>query len=116
MCVHGTINVVMFAVAGNDTRKFKYTISTSTKETRKKKTRSLFLSLSLSLSFFVSLLKKPNEFFSQERLQKEQIGVGFKVYEDVVARHASRGADSKLSNALDDGIFYHVISQFSFVE
>ena len=40
------------------------------------------------------------------------------VYEDVVARHASRGADSKLSNALDDGsIFYHhvVFSQFSIV-
>jgi hypothetical protein len=28
------------------------------------------------------------------------------VYEDVVAGHASRGADSKLSNALDDGIFF----------
>ena len=39
------------------------------------------------------------------------------VYEDVVARHASRGADSKLSNAVDDGIFDHVFSQFSsFVE
>jgi len=37
------------------------------------------------------------------------------VYEDVVARHASRGADSKLSNALDDGIFYHVFSQFSII-
>ena len=62
--------------------------------------------------------KNLNEFFSQEHsLQKEQqIGVAFKVYEDVVARHASRGADSKLSNALDDGIFYHVFSQFSFVE
>jgi hypothetical protein len=35
----------------------------------------------------------------------------------VVARHASRGADSKLSNAVDDGIFDHVFSQFSsFVE
>ena len=62
---------------------------------------------------FIKFIKKPNEFFSRERLQKEQIGVGFKVYEDVVARHASRGADSKLSNALDDGIFYHVFSQFS---
>ena len=48
MYLHGTINVVMFAVAGNDTRKFKYTISTSTKETRN---NSLSLSLSFSLSF-----------------------------------------------------------------
>lgn len=31
----------------------------------------------------------------------------------MVARHASRGADSKLSNAVDDGIFDHVFSQFS---
>ena len=52
MYLHGTINVVMFAVAGNDTRKFKYTISTSTKETRN---NSLSLSLSFSLSFFIRL-------------------------------------------------------------
>ena len=76
--------------------------------------RYIFARGNLTTIYKIYKKNPKHEFFSQERLQNEQqIGVGFKVYEDVVARHASRGADSKLSNALDDGIFCHVFSQFS---
>lgn len=62
----------------------------------------------------MSLSKHERIFLKSGFFKEQQIGVGFKVYEDVVAGHASRGADSKLSNALDDGIFYDLVfSQFS---
>ena len=53
MYLHGTINVVMFAVAGNDTR--KYTISTSTKETQHTYDEGNAKQLALSFSLFLSL-------------------------------------------------------------
>ena len=64
VCVHGTSDVVMFAVAGNDTRKCKYTISTHLRRRKREETtRALFLSLSLSLSLYSSssLVEEENE-------------------------------------------------------
>lgn len=50
-------------------------------------------------------MQKRKTFRRRGFTREERIGVAH-VYEDVVAGHASRGADSKLSNALDDGIFF----------
>ena len=65
---------------------------------------------------YVPLKKPKNEFFASERTNNNRLVWCWisKCAHDVVARHASRGADSKLSNAVDDGIFDHVFfSQFS---
>ena len=67
MYLHGTINVVMFAVAGNDTRKFKYTISTSTRTTRhayEGNAKQLALSFSLAFYPFLSLFEEENDDFT----------------------------------------------------
>jgi hypothetical protein len=57
----------MFAVAGNDTRKFKYTISTSTRTTRRAyegNAKQVALSFSLAFSPFLSLFEEENDDFT----------------------------------------------------
>ena len=79
VCVHGTSDVVTFAVAGNATRKCKYTISTHLRRRKRRTTVALSFSLSLSLSLYSSssLVEEENEdgddFFSSKLRWYQQL-------------------------------------------